>query len=450
MIAEANWGNFKAKFNGREEKAFESLCLLLFYKEHGRPTGALRYFNQPGIEAEPIIVGTEVIGMQAKFISSNISRYKTKLIDAIDDAKAQHPALTKVYFYLNLDFAKHTKDGYNVSHINHLFKDYGAFTFSDFIREHGDFAEKYVVVDSAEKLSDIERPEVFQEFLSSLKNNGWRILFTTRLSYLEALKYEFIEIYHVPFEPLNIPGLTEEELSSLSETYEFALPQNERLRRLIQNPFYLNEYLHIDPKGHGTTTYGEFREAIWNRQIARSSYKKDNIHRRREECFLKIARIRAASGSFFVTVEGYDDALRQLESDEIIKFDQNARGYFITHDIYEEWALERTIEQSFRALSGYTQFYHEIGDALAVRRAFRGWLSEKLATSDSDATRLIEVTIKDDAISRHWKDECIVSALLSNYCGTFIRYFEQKLLQRPKKLVEQGESSLAVRRLCSL
>jgi hypothetical protein len=112
MIAEANWGNFKAKFNGREEKAFESLCLLLFYKEHGRPTGALRYFNQPGIEAEPIIVGTEVIGMQAKFISSNISRYKTKLIDAIDDAKAQHPALTKVYFYLNLDFAKNTKDGY--------------------------------------------------------------------------------------------------------------------------------------------------------------------------------------------------------------------------------------------------------------------------------------------------------------------------------------------------
>jgi hypothetical protein len=31
MLAEANWGNFRAKFNGREQKAFEWLCSLLFY-----------------------------------------------------------------------------------------------------------------------------------------------------------------------------------------------------------------------------------------------------------------------------------------------------------------------------------------------------------------------------------------------------------------------------------
>ena len=579
MLVEANWGNFRAKFNGREQKVFEWLCSLLFYKEHGRPTGALRYFNQPGIEAEPLTVGDGVFGWQAKFIDTDLARHKTKLIEAIDTAKAQHPTLTQLYFYVNVDFGRSKKPGvkdpsykteiedhakakgvaitwktasffetpfvcetnakiashfftlgtsvidfvqeisrhtaavlepirsaivvegksikidrralvahlkdilsksslvivsgeagvgktavikdlydevkdktpffvfkateFNVPHVNQLFKDYGAFTFSDFVREHEEFAEKYVVIDSAEKLSDLDRPEVFQEFLSTLRSSGWKILFTTRLSYLDDLKYAFIELYNAPFEPLNIQGLTQEELVELSARNDFSLPENERLRKFLQNPFYLNEYLRIDAKGNQTTSYAEFREAIWNRQIAHSSYQKNNIHRKREECFLEIARKRAASGHLFVTIEGQEEALQHLQSDEIIKFDSSAGGYFITHDIYEEWALERTIERSFRGMSDYGQFYQGIGDALAIRRAFRGWLSEKLGANDGEATRLIEATVSNEAIPDHWRDEAVVAALLSNYSDAFVQYFEQKLLEPPPRVVEPGPSSSA-------
>lgn len=577
MLIQTNWGNFRAKFNGREQKAFEWLCSLLFYKEHDRPTGALRYFNQPGIEAEPVIVGAEVIGWQAKFIDTDLAKYKTKLIAAIDTAMSQHPTLTQIYFYVNVDFGRSTKAGvkdppykteieehgkakgiaitwktasffetpfvcetnaniashfftlganvidfvreisrhtaavlapirsaivvdgksikidrralvtrlkdtlsasalvivsgeagvgktavvkdlydevkgkvpffvfkateFNVPHINQLFKDYGEFTFSDFDREHKEFPEKYIVIDSSEKLSDLERQEVFQEFLSTLVSSGWKVLFTTRLSYLEDLKYAFIEIYNASFEPLNIPVLTQEELIDLSAANGFSLPENERLRNLIQNPFYLNEYLRIDAKGNRSASYAEFREAIWNRQIAHSSYQKDNIHRKREECFLEIARKRAASGRFFVAIEGHEEALRQLESDEVIKFESSAGGYFITHDIYEEWALERTIERSFRGMSDYEPFYQALGDALAIRRAFRGWISEKLGANDADATRLIEATVSSDAIPQHWRDEAVVSALLSQYSGAFIQHHEQKLLEVPPSIIEPGEPS---------
>ena len=132
---------------------------------------------------------------------------------------------------------------FNVSHVNQLFKNYGDFTLSDFVREHGEFADKYVIIDSAEKLSDFNQPEVFQELLSTLRSGGWKILFTTRLSYLDDLKYAFIELYNAPFEPLNIPGLTQDQLGELSVANEFSLPENERLRKFLQNPFYLNEYL---------------------------------------------------------------------------------------------------------------------------------------------------------------------------------------------------------------
>src|SRR5215831_5324921 len=453
MVIEANWGYFRAKFNGKEQKAFEWLCSLLFYKEHNRSTGALRYLNQAGIEADPIAVGEDVVGWQAKFIDSGISKHKAELIKAIDHAKEENPTLTLIYFYLNVDFAPSRKHGakdpsykievedhakskgvgitwktagffetpfvcqenadiakhffalekgvidfiqelsrhteailqpiqsaiafndtaikidrsllltrlketltrsplvivsgeggvgktavikdfyneikgpsplfvfkateFNLSNVNQLFTDYGDFTLSELIDAYRDANEKYIVIDSAEKLSDVEHPEVFQEFLSTLCSSGWTILFTTRLSYLDDLKYAFIQLYNVAFEPLNIPNLTREELVALSKEHGFILPESERLCTLLHNPFYLNKYLSNDPKGEVAIGYAEFKDAIWNTQVAKSSYRKNNAHRKREECFMEIARKRAASGHFFVIVKGFDEPLEQLESDEV-------------------------------------------------------------------------------------------------------------------------------------
>jgi hypothetical protein len=111
MLIEANWGNFRAKFDGREEKAFEFFCSLLFYKEHNQPTGALSYLNQTGLETDPVTIGNDVIGWQAKFLgtSSAIGKNKKKLTKAIEDAKRLHPALTRIHFYFNVDFPTNTR-----------------------------------------------------------------------------------------------------------------------------------------------------------------------------------------------------------------------------------------------------------------------------------------------------------------------------------------------------
>ncbi len=53
QMQEINWHNFKAKFNEREQKAFERLCYLLFCDEHNKETGIFRYKNQIGVETEP-------------------------------------------------------------------------------------------------------------------------------------------------------------------------------------------------------------------------------------------------------------------------------------------------------------------------------------------------------------------------------------------------------------
>ncbi|MHB9070769.1 MAG: AVAST type 4 anti-phage nuclease Avs4 [Sedimentisphaerales bacterium] len=325
---------------------------------------------------------------------------------------------------------------FNISNINQLFANYKSFTLKDFIEEHQGIEEKYIVIDSAEKLSDIEDTDAFTEFLSTLLSNNWKIIFTTRYSYLDDLKFQLTEIYRVNFEPVNINNLSLKELAELAEKHKFSLPQSTRLSELLQNPFYLNEYLQNYEIFGNTISFLEFKNILWDKQISKTAHKKNNIHIKREESFLKIANKRAIEGHFFVEANDCDNiALQALEADEIIKYDSMAGGYFITHDIYEEWALDKIIERNFIQLQNLQTFFQNIGSSLPIRRAFRGWLSGKLLDSKDEVKSLIENTIIDDEIKSYWKDEIYVSVMLSNYAEVFFELFENRLLEDNQKLL---------------
>jgi len=418
-IQEANWNNFKAKFNGKEQKSFEWLCYLLFCKEFNKNTGIFRYKNQAGIETEPIEHNGQMIGPQAKFYETKISKNKDDIKDSIETAKKKNGNLNKIIFYINQEFSESSKKGkkdpvykieiekhakslgveidwksksffdspfvcqdnaviaqhffslgksvidflneltrhteailtainskitfrnseikidmaqnkkmlqdvlttspmailsggagvgktalikdfyhsikdrapfyifkgveFCISNINQLFTHYGSFTLSDFMKEHQDFEEKYIIIDSAEKLSDIQDKEVFQEFLSTLQINKWKVMFTTRHSYLDDLRFQFIEIYRVHCHPVNIENLISAQLVKISKKYSFNLPKNERLLDLLRIPFYLNEYLQNYDSLGNTISYSDFKSLLWNKQISKTSYQKNNMHIKRED-----------------------------------------------------------------------------------------------------------------------------------------------------------------------
>ena len=578
-MQEINWNNFKAKFNGKEQKSFELLCYRMFCSEFGQNLGIFRYRNQVGIETEPIQYDNEWIGFQAKFYETKINKGDIK--DSITKAKRKNPELDKILFYINQEFSESSKkdekepqykieienhaeskgveiewrvrshferqlslgenldlaqhffslgksvidlvqelsqhtesiltpinseirfDGneikidrsneinqlrevlnqsssvivsgeagvgktavikdfyqeikdtaiffvfkateFNIPSINELFKSYGDFTLADFIREHRDLDTKYVVIDSAEKLSDIEDQDTFREFLSALLNNNWKIVFATRYGYLDDLRFQFLEVYHIGFHLIDIEKLNTVELIDLSKKHSFSLPSSERLFELLRIPFYLNEYLLNHQIIDNATGFSGFKDILWNKQIAKTSYRKNNIHRKREECFLRIAESRADSGHFFVTADDCEDnILRILESDEIIKYDSNAGGYFITHDIYEEWALDRIIEREFQTSDGNENFFKAVGNSLPIRRAFRIWLSEKLFDDASGIKAFIDNTITCDDIESFWRDEILVSVLLSDYSSKFFEIFENELLADSQKLLMKGAFLLRI------
>lgn len=307
----------------------------------------------------------------------------------------------------------------NEFELNNIDELYENFSLQDFIEAHTSEKHKIVVIDSAEKLLDLKNIDPFNNFLSSLIRNNWNLLFTTRISYLSDLDMQFIDYHQITPSKFYVENLTQEELSNISQLYKFKLPTDSKLLELLKNPFYLNEYLKVY-KEHDYFGYSKFKERLWNKIIKKSKPE-------REQCFLKIAFQRANEGQFFLTPSYNEIALELLASDGVLGYE--TAGYFITHDIYEEWALEKIIEAEFIKRGNNDEFFTNIGESIAIRRSFRNWISDKLLLEDYTIEEFIEELIEDEKVQLFWKDEVLVSILLSSYAETFFRLFQAKLLE---------------------
>ena len=338
----------------------------------------------------------------------------------IKDSFQKYKDLIPFYVFKAVEF--------NIQEIKSLFKNYGDYSLNDFIAAHKEEKQKIIVIDSAERISDIEYQEPFKEFLAELLKNSWSIIFTTRLSYLDDLRFQFLSVYRLPFEHISINNLSDEELEALAEQYSFELPTNVRMKSIIRNPLYLDEYLKNYTDDSNSVLYYQFKEKIWLRKIQNSSFTKDNTHILREKCFLNITKIRTERNSFYITpTECLDNILSLLQKDDIIGYDKNSGGYFITHDIYEEWGINLLIERAYNSQQDYNDFLNEIGTSLIVRRAFRQWLSDKLMDNIEDIKPFIEETFESDNIETFWKDETLTSVLLSDYSSEFFVQFKEKI-----------------------
>ena len=316
----------------------------------------------------------------------------------------------------------------NINHISDLFKfDYN-FSLADFFDTYSTESTKIFIIDSAEKLSEINNQTVLNDLITKLSSHTWTIIFTTRLSYLDDLRFYLNESYGLKYITLNLKQISNEELGRISNEFDIELPRNENFKDRIRNLFYLNEYVRY--KSNETIdTFANFIDLLWKKKIQNIQINKHDIHIERGHCFLEIAKTRAQTGKFYN--DGHDlpqEVLAGLKQDEVLGYDEKYNGYFITHDIYEEWALNRFINKTYHN-SNLEDFFHVIGNTLPIRRAFRNWLSQQLLENDTKGIKkFIQNVFTNPSLEPFWKDELLVSVLLSDYSEEFFHFFEDDLL----------------------
>ncbi|EOC5643647.1 AVAST type 4 anti-phage nuclease Avs4 [Vibrio vulnificus] len=369
------------------------------------------------IDRSSIISEIEKSDTNALIISGEGGTGKTSLIKELYGNKGANDA-----FYV------HKATEFSVSNLNEFLS--GVF-LKDFIEAHEGADNKTVVIDSAEHLISLENTAPIKEYLSSLIKAKWRVWFTTRNAYLDDLVFQLYEVYKISFKPIHLENLNEDTLFELAKKHDFVIPDDKKFKVLILTPFYLREYLRHYQENKGAS-YFEFKESLWPRVIAKRSPQ-------REQFFIHLAEERANSGRFFVIPDfSYSNEAveKALVSDGIISYEPT-RGYFITHDIYEEWALDKFVESNFLTSENSEIFFEKIQESLAIRRVFRRWLSEKLSASNEDVSHFIMETLSSCKISNLWKDEVLVSMLLSDYSDYFFKVNKDSLLEDDFQLLKR-------------
>ncbi|WP_368678931.1 AVAST type 4 anti-phage nuclease Avs4 [Dickeya zeae] len=373
--------------------------------------------EEVSINRSNIISEIEKSDTNALIISGEGGTGKTSLIKELYENKGGGDA-----FYV------HKATEFSVSNLNEFLL--GVF-LKDFIEAHEGVDNKTVVIDSAEHLISIENTNPIKEYLSSLIKAGWRVWFTTRNVYLDDLIFQLYEVYNISFKSVHLENLNEDTLFELAKKHNFLIPDDKKLKFLILTPFYLREYLRHYQESKGAS-YFEFKESLWPRVISKRSP-------RREQFFIHLAVQRANSGRFFVIPDpsySNETVEKTFVSDGIISYEPT-RGYFITHDIYEEWALDKFVESNFLSSENSEVFFDRIQQSLPIRRVFRRWLSEKLSTDNEEVSHLIVEALSSRKISNLWKDEVLVSMLLSDYSDYFFNVNRDTLLEDDFRLLKR-------------
>lgn len=328
-----------------------------------------------------------------------------------------------------------TNEFNNKTNINELFFPFGNYTFNDFIETYQNESEKIIVIDSAEKLADIENLDSFQIFIQTLLKNHWKIIFTVRNNYLDNIIIQLINITGITPNVISLDLLSIDELTVMAHKNNFELPQDEKLCELLKVPFYLSEY--INTVNASKLQFKDFKCSLWNNQIMNSQYKKAQIHIRREKAFIELIKQKNLTGNFIVIPSGQDnEALDFLCQNEIIKYDESQYGYFIVHDIYEEWGLEKFIDITYHEnLNNPEKFFENLGSSLGIRRAFRSWLSDKLYENEKNIFSVINFCINSNVIENFWRDEIVVSVMLSPYADKFFKQNKIQLLENNQEFL---------------
>lgn len=304
-------------------------------------------------------------------------------------------------------------------------------SLDDFLSAHLGVDKKTVVIDSAEHLLSLENTDPFRELVTELLESDWKVLFTTRNNYLNDLAFQFIEVYQCGYETISITPLSLKELSKLADNYSFDLPTDQKLINLISVPMYLKEYLRHYTENKSLDYLG-FKNSLWPRVILKTNPE-------RERVFIDFCVRRTKNGRFFIPIDGTlsnQNVIDGLIADGILGY-ESPHGYFVTHDLYEEWALEKRLESSFLGCPTSSDFFNEIGKSLPVRRAFRKWLSEKLSQEDEEILSFISESLTLNSIEKIWLDETIVAILLSDHPDFFFNSYKDRLLSYDCSLLKK-------------
>jgi hypothetical protein len=341
---------------------------------------------------------------------------------------------------LSLGFAQRTifvfrADQFNQPHLAHVFSALGIHdSLQDIFSCMALIPEKILFIDSLEKLLEGADPDnAFKQLLNLAADKDIKIIGTSRTYAVDLLTQKFgIDANHLKI--ADVPLLTDDELKKATDHFPVLTGslQNEKIKSLLRSPKYLDftiKSLALSSLDYSSYSVSQFKDKLWDTLVCNSSARLNGLPAKREAAFMEIAVQRAKAMKLFIKPHQSDDgALDLLEADDIIFQDNTKRKYAPSHDILEDWALVRYVAACYDDDADVLNFFKNLGNEPAIRRAFRLWVEDFIIAVPDKINALIKSTIGNKQIEAYWVDELLVAVFKSENSTSFFSTFENDLV----------------------
>ena len=322
-------------------------------------------------------------------------------------------------------------------HLDHVFSAIGLEgSLGDLEAGFALMPRKYLIIESLEKVLELEHQAAFTDLLMMLrKQGGWRIVATGRSYAYQPLTFHYLQPSGVNFTTLSLEGFSDDQVRNLCQEVPTLrkLADNPVLTSLLKTPFLADLAHRVLATGAEFSPEDgerEFRAAVWREVIAKEQQRTNGLPAKRKRTFIEVAVARAKRMVYGVPQNDFDsEALFKLEEDNLIRREPGSGLVGPAHDVLEDWALEQFIEDAYQKYAAHARaFFDAIGHEPAMNRAFRLWLHRKLRSA-SDANSFVHAVLGDKNLQSHWQDATIAAVLQGENPEAFFETLNDALFE---------------------
>lgn len=303
---------------------------------------------------------------------------------------------------------------------------------------------KVVLIESVERLLEKTTRDAFSDLMGLVADDPeLRVILTCRDYSLELVRASFLQPERITHAMVRVPELMDAELDEIRLAVPvLAYPlANDALRDILRNPYFLDQALHIAWSADRPIpdSEREFRALFWRQIVRQEQYTAGGMAQRRERAFSEIAVRRAQALTDYVVCDDLDaEAIAALRRDSlIISPDEQPSRLATAHDVLEDWAILRWIEQRADGERSFKDLSDAIGTHPAIRRSYRTWLAELLDRDPPAADRVFRAALADREISAQFRDDTLVSLLKAPSAPEFVTRHETELLADDQAILKR-------------
>ena len=287
--------------------------------------------------------------------------------------------------------------------------------------------KKLILIESVERLLEHGIRDAFFHLLQlALDDQSIQLVITVRDYSLETVRAALLSPVSLVHTVFDVPFISDEELDKIQRDVPSLGPplRDSQLRSFLRTPYVLDMASRLDWSGVTLpqSVLG-FRAKCWKELIKVEHLSARGMPGRREKAFLDIAYRRATELRPFVRPEDPDhEAIDALRRDSLLECPPNSTGFLaVSHDVLEDWAILHWLNDQFAVQeSAPSEMAEAVGGYPALRRAFRRWLGEMFYVVPNDTCEFVIRTLGQENLPAYFRDDCLVSALLSEKARDFL------------------------------